>query len=151
MAQMLVDDFRGDPKRFFGLVREEALKREIPNVRFDEKVEVVSKGFFGGTKDSALYLSVNDEINEVRVVAYQYGRGFHVTTRPYWLHGGYADMEKQGTLNYFIELRSSCFTEAVTRAVQDALRSYLEANQKPIPPALDPKQVFFSRDVPKGT
>ncbi len=149
MALILVDEFEGDPKEFYEQVKEEVKKREIPAVKFKEKSEFRSKGWFSGS-EVAPTLSVGDETSEVLVFAYQYGRSFHVSTRAYWQSIKMAQREREGKLLYLEEVRSGCFTENVNRAVRTALEDHLKKRKAPVPPTLNPKNVFYSRESQTG-
>lgn len=153
--QVLIDDFSGDPKELYALVKEEVEKREVPDIKFLDDTEVRGKkgGFLGaifaGT-EQATSLIVADKIQSVKVLAYRFGRGFLVSTRSFWKDLTFAKQETEGKLLWLEEVYSGCFAETVNRAVRAALSRYLQQRQVPVPPNLDPRDVFYSRETRGG-
>jgi len=154
--QVLIDEFQGDPQKFYDLVQREVEKREIPGLNFARETASREKkggflkgtflgGLIGGT-ESAPVLIIADKIQQVKVLAYRYGRSFCVSTLSYWNDNGFANQEKEGKLSWLEEVYSGCFTETVNRTVREALELYLQQSQKPVPPTLNPKDIFYSRE-----
>jgi hypothetical protein len=146
---ILIDEFDGNAPELYELVQAEIAKREIPGVKFASASEHRSKGWFSAG-ESAPMLSIADDTHKVQVLAYQFGRSFHVSTRAYWQKFKMADKEREGKLVFLEEVRSGVFSETVDRAVRAALVLHLEKHQRPAPPSLNPKDVFYKRDAQTG-
>jgi hypothetical protein len=146
---ILIDDFEGDPAELYALVQEEVKRREIPGVKFEGAAEYRSKGWFSAG-ESAPSLKIVDETHSVMLLAYQFGRSFHVSTRAYWQKVKMAEKERQGKLWFLEEVRSGAFSETVDRAVREALVNHLEKRAAPVPPSLNPKEVFYRREAQTG-
>lgn len=145
---ILIDNFDGDPNTLYSHVRGELERREIPGLQFGLVEVKRSKGLFAG-KEKAPVLSVQDDDHESQIFAYSFGRSFNVCTRTKWLRD--ITMERRaektgiGRIKFLEEVRMSCFGETVDRCTRAALTIYLEQNQHPIPPNLNPKDVFYKR------
>ena len=153
--QILIDDFNGDSKEFYAFVKQEVEKREVPSATFEDGTEVRGKkgGFIGGLiagSESAASFVVSDKIQFVKVLAYNFGKSFLVSTRTFWKDRKFAQEETEGKLLWLEEAYSGCFTETVNRAVRTALTLYMQKRQAPIPPNLDPREVFYSREARAG-
>jgi hypothetical protein len=146
---ILIDEFDGDPSEVYDLTQAEIKKREIPGVEFGESTEKRSKGWFV-RKEKAPMLVINDDMLRIKLLAYQYGRSFHVSTRHYWLHEGLVEADRAGNLAFLEEVRAGAFSETVDRSVRSALAIHLEKRQKPVPPSLNPKDVFYKREAQTG-
>lgn len=146
--QILIDDFNGEPKEFYQLVKEEVQKREVPDVTFSDDIEARAKkgGWFSGTETTSTLIVAN-KIQSVKVLAYRYGRSFLVSTRSYWTDRKFAEQEAEGKLLWLEEAYSGCFAETVNRAMRTALSQYLQKRQVAVPANLDPKEVFYSREA----
>ena len=107
---ILIDEFDGNPQELYELVQEEVKKREIPGVNFFSGSESRSKGWFSGS-ESVKTLSIADDTHRVNLLAYQFGRSFHVSTRAYWQKWKMADKEREGKLVFLEEVRSGVFSE----------------------------------------
>ena len=151
MVAILVDDFEGDAEEFYQVVAEEVDKKEIPGVQIRRSAQSRSKsgGWFAGV-ETVPALTVADKTQKVAVIAYPFGRSFHVATRAYWTDMKFAQMEREGRLYPLEEIYSGCFQETVDRAVRAALVKYLAKRQAPVPPDLDPKSVFYVRGAQGG-
>lgn len=143
---ILIDEFDGNPAELYELVQAEVKKREIPGIQFGEAKETRSKGWFAG-KESAPTLSIHDDAHKVHLLAYRFGRSFHVSTRAYWQTMKMADKEKEGRLVFLEDVRSGAFSETIDRAVRSALAIHLEKHQRPVPPSLNPKDIFYKREA----
>ena len=142
---MLIDNIDGDPKEFYGLVKEEVLKREIPGVKFENRVEFRPTGILSADKFPALY--VDDGTNEVKVFAYQFARSFYVSSRASWKDQRMgAKAADDAVLNYGLVALSDCFTESVNRAVSSALSRYLEKKNS-TRTEINPKDIFQSSEA----
>lgn len=148
--KILIDEFDGDPAELYELVRAEVTKREVPGVSFSEEKESRSKGWFRKEKAPMLVAFAKEELLEAKVLAYQYGRAFHVSTRVFWIDEDLAEKERKGLLAYLEEVRSGAFAETVNRSVRAALTTHLEKRQKAVPPTLNPKDVFYTREAQTG-
>src|SRR3989442_9501412 len=117
---ILIDEFDGNPTELYELIHDEVKKREMPGVKFFSSNERRSTGWFSAG-ESAPMLVIADDTHKVNVLAYQYGRTFHVSTRAYWQKLKMADKERQGKLVFLEEVRSGVVGETVDRAVKAAL------------------------------
>ena len=144
--RILVDEFDGDASELYELIQAEVKKREIPGIKFSGATEYRSKGWFAGS-EKAPVLTVGDDTHKVHVLAYQFGRSFHVSTRAYWQKEKMGDKERAGLLVFLEEVRSGAFDETVNRAVRAALATHMEKRQKPVPPSLNPKDIFYVREA----
>lgn len=143
---ILIDEFEGNPQELYELVTLEVKRREIPGLKFGESQEYRSKGWFS-SGESAPQLEIADDAHKVLLLAYQFGRSFHVSTRAYWQKLKTAEKERAGKLAFLEEVRSGCFSETVDRAVRAALTQHLEKRQAPVPTSLNPKDVFYRREA----
>ena len=146
---ILIDEFEGKPFELYELVKEQVQKRDIPGIKFGDYLEFRSKGWFAG-HESAPYLNVYDDTHEVKVLAYQFGRSFHVSTRAFWRTFKMIERERNGKLDYLEEVRSACFSETINRSMRAALTQYLEKKQAPVPTSLRPQDVFYVRQSQTG-
>jgi hypothetical protein len=146
---ILIDEFDGNPAELYDLVQAEVKKREIPGLRFTDASEYRSKGWFSAGEFAPM-LSIADETHRVQVLAYQFGRSFHVSTRAYWQQRKMAAKEREGQLFFLDEVRSGAFSETIDRAVKAALVVHLEKHQRPVPASLNPKDVFYTREAQTG-
>ena len=138
---LLIDNLDGDPKEFYALVKEEVLKREIPGVSFDDRVEFRPTGLLSADKLPALW--VHDGTNQVKVLAYQFARSFYVSARGSWKDQKMgAKAADDAALNYGLVALSDCFTESVNRAVSSALSRYLEKKNISLTASINPKDIF---------
>ena len=137
---ILIDNLDGDPKEFYGLVKEEVLKREIPGVKFEDRVEWRPKGILSSDKFPALY--VDDGTNQVKVFAYQFAQSFYVSARSLWLDLKMAAKADDTSASYLVRVLFDCFTESVNRAVSSALSRYLESKKVTLPQSINPKDIF---------
>ena len=142
MAQMLIDEFDGDPKELYELIKEEIKKRDIPGVQFADTQEYFSRGWFSAN-ETAPCLIVTDGTHEAKVFAYQFGRSFHLSNRLFWRDYKLAEQQKEGKLDFLAEVRLGLFDENIERAVRLALGRYLEKCQVPVPPNLNPRDIFY--------
>ncbi len=146
---ILIDEFDGNPEELYQRVSENVKKREIPGVKFGTSAEFRSKGWFS-SGESAPRLEIADDTHKVYLLAYQFGRSFHVSTRAYWQKTKMAEKEREGKLWFLEEVRSGAFSETVDRAVRAALAQLLEKHQAPVPVSLNPKDVFYRRESQTG-
>jgi hypothetical protein len=146
---ILIDEFDGNPQELYELVQEQVKKREIPGVNFLSGSESRSKGWLSGS-ESVTTLSIVDGTHRVNLLAYQFGRSFHVSTRAYWQKWKMADKEREGKLVFLEEVRSGVFSETIDRAVRAALAVHLEKKQRPVPASLNPKEIFYKRETQTG-
>lgn len=146
---ILIDGFDGDLEEFYGLVQEEIRKREIPGVEIEAASEFRSKGWFA-RGESAPQLKVQDDAHRVFILAYQFGRSFHVSTRAYWRTYKMGEKDRQGKLAFLEEVRSGAFSETIDRAVRTALTRHLEKRSVAIPPSLNPQDIFYKRETQTG-
>lgn len=148
---ILIDDLRGDTKAVFQLIQQEVTKREIPDVSFSKGSQIRAKkgGLMGALTagdEQVTSLVIGDKIQKVEVMAYQFGRSFMISARASWLDRKFAAADEMGKLMWLEEAFSGCFTESVYRAIRAAVAQYLQESQKPIPPSLDPKEIFVRRE-----
>lgn len=146
---VMIDEFDGSPQELYDLVTEEVKKREIPGAKVKADHEFRSKGWFSAG-ESAPSLSIGDDTHRVELLAYQFGRSFHVSTRAYWQKVKMAEKEREDKLWFLEEVRSGAFSETIDRAVRKALVRHLEKRNAPVPANLDPKDVFYKRDAQTG-
>lgn len=146
---LMIDEFDGDPGELYGVVKEEVQKREIPGVKITDASEYRSKGWFS-SGETAPSLSIADETHRVLLLAYQFGRSFHVSTRAYWQKVKMAEKEREGKLWFLEEVRSGAFSETVDRAVRAALARHMEKRQTPVPASLNPRDIFYKREAQTG-
>lgn len=146
---ILIDEFDGDPQKLYEMVTDEVKKREIPGVKFESSTEYRSKGWFS-SGEIAASLKVGDDTHRVEILAYQFGRSFHVSTRAYWQKVKMAEKEREGKLWFLEEVRSGAFSETIDRAVRASLVRHLEQRHAPVPPTLNPKDVFYRREAQTG-
>ena len=146
---ILLDAFPGDPQELYELVVEEVHKREIPGVQITGATERRSKGWFAAG-EVVPSLTIADSEHKVMLLAYQFGRSFHVSTRAYWQKVKMAERERDGKLVFLEEVRSGCFSETVNRAVRAALVRHMGKRSAPVPSELDPKDIFYRREDQRG-
>lgn len=148
---ILIDDLKGDTKGLFHLIQQEVTKREVPDVAFSKGSQIRAKkgglmGALTGGDEEVPSLVMADKIQKVEVLAYQFGRSFMISARASWLDKKFAAADEMGKLMWLEEAFSGCFTESVYRAVRAAVAQYLQQAQRPIPPSLDPKEIFVRRE-----
>ncbi|HXO20933.1 MAG TPA: hypothetical protein VOA87_13545 [Thermoanaerobaculia bacterium] len=133
---VLIDGFTGDAETIYRFTVEEMERRRIEGVTFDYAEEVESKKLFrSGEKTRSLRVSYR--FHRINVLAYQVGNSFVLSVRK--THS--SEPEKAAIL---YDLLVTVFEVGVDRSARRALARLLgERNYSPLPPGLEPADVFF--------